>query len=117
MDAAMRTMRRVGSELVQEHKKLFLDEKGPGVSDDWQRKDLLSALVKANLDPSIPESQRMNDEDVLSRELSLTCRLSGTKLLKFRCLLEIPTFLIAGHETSRLDRSFEIYEILTIVLS
>lgn len=74
MDAAMKTMRRVGSELVQEHKKLFMDEKGAlaGLADDWKHKDLLSALVKANLDPSIPESQRMNDEDVLSRELYFT---------------------------------------------
>ena len=70
MDAAMRTMRRVGTELIEERKKLFVDEKDPlaGASDDEQYKDLLSALVKANLDPSIPESQRMTDEEVLSRE-------------------------------------------------
>jgi len=90
MDAAMKTMRRVGTELIQERKKLFVDEKGTlaEASDDWQCKDLLSALVKANLDPSIPESQRMNDEDVLS---------------------QIPTFLVAGHETSSTQLTWTLF--------
>jgi len=91
-DAAMKTMRRVGAELIQERKKLFMDEKsGPTVpSDGWQRKDLLSALVKANMDPDIPESQRMSDEDVLS---------------------QIPTFLVAGHETSSTQTTWTLFSL------
>lgn len=75
MNAAMKTMRRVGTELIEERKKLFMDEKGAliGASDGEHYKDLLSALLGANLDPSIPESQRMNDEDVLSREYQVRC--------------------------------------------
>ncbi|KLO13381.1 cytochrome P450 [Schizopora paradoxa] len=90
MDAAMRTMRRVGTKLIEERKKLFINEKGAlaGASDDEQYKDLLSALVKANLDPSIPESQRMTDEEVLS---------------------QIPTFLVAGHETSSTQLTWTLF--------
>ena len=65
----MKTMRRVGSELVQEHKKLYEEKIGlDGTSGNQLHKDLLSVLVKANMDPDIPESQRMNDEDVLARK-------------------------------------------------
>lgn len=67
----MKTMRRVGNELVQERKKHFLEKEKDAFSDDsadLHHKDLLSALIKANMDPSIPESQRMTDEEVLSRK-------------------------------------------------
>ncbi|KAJ7480948.1 cytochrome P450 [Mycena latifolia] len=43
------------------------------------RRDLLSVLLKANLSSDIPDSQRLTDEEVLG---------------------QIPTFLIAGHETT-----------------
>ncbi|KLO13380.1 cytochrome P450 [Schizopora paradoxa] len=92
MDAAMKTMRRVGSELVQEHKKLFMDENDvpAGGAGTGGPKDLLSLLVKANLDSSIPESQRMSDEDVLS---------------------QIPTFLMAGHETSSTQLTWTLFSL------
>ena len=34
-------------------------------------KDLLSVLVRANSDTTLPESQRMNNEDVLARSYTL----------------------------------------------
>lgn len=101
----MKTMRRVGSELIQERKKHFMeDEKSAftGDSEDWHHKDLLSALLKANMDSSIPESQRMTDEEVLSRK-STVCVCNGLRKALYLSFwfLEIPTFLVAGHETSR----------------
>ena len=43
-------------------------------------RDLLSLLVNANTDPALPADQRMSDSDVLA---------------------QVPTFLVAGHETTR----------------
>ncbi|KAJ7714562.1 cytochrome P450 [Mycena olivaceomarginata] len=43
------------------------------------KRDLLSILLKANLSTTIPETQRLNDTEVIS---------------------EIPTFFFAGHETT-----------------
>ena len=47
---------------------------------DRSQRDLLTVLVKANQDPDIPESQRMDDDEVIA---------------------QVPTFLVAGHETTR----------------
>ncbi|KLO16841.1 cytochrome P450 [Schizopora paradoxa] len=91
--AAMKTMRRVGNELVQERKHHFLEKEKDAFTDDSEdlhHKDLLSALIKANMDPSIPESQRMTDEEVLS---------------------QIPTFLVAGHETSSTQTTWTLFEL------
>ena len=65
-------MRRIAKELVDERKKAFTTEKKDVEkdSDNLFGNDLLSVLIKANMDPDIPESQRMNDEDVLSRMFS-----------------------------------------------
>ncbi|KAJ7638146.1 cytochrome P450 [Mycena rosella] len=43
------------------------------------RRDLLSVLLRANLSPDIPESQRLTDAEVIA---------------------QIPTFFVAGHETT-----------------
>ena len=60
----------IAKELVEERKKAFTNEKKDieKDSDNLNGNDLLSVLIKANMDPDIPESQRMNDEDVLSRK-------------------------------------------------
>ena len=59
--------------------------------------DLLSALVKANLDAGLPDSQRLSDEDVLNRECQNYCKLER---ISSHEQTEIPTFLLAGHETT-----------------
>ncbi|PPQ72758.1 hypothetical protein CVT24_012798 [Panaeolus cyanescens] len=51
-------------------------------------KDLLSLLVRANMSTEIPESQRMSDEDVLA---------------------QIPTFFLAGHETTSSATTWALY--------
>jgi hypothetical protein len=65
--------------------------------------DLLSLLIKANIATDMPESMRMSDSEILSREHifpfpNLVFRL-GVTIMTY--ILEVPTFLLAGHETSR----------------
>ncbi|KLO13377.1 cytochrome P450 [Schizopora paradoxa] len=87
---AKAAMRRIAKELVDERKKAFTNEKKDieKDSDNLNENDLLSVLIKANMDPDIPESQRMTDEDVLS---------------------QIPTFLVAGHETTSVETMWCLY--------
>jgi len=57
-------MDRIGAELVRDAKKSSQEEKdGMGKS-----RDLLSLLMKSNMNTDIPEHQRMSDEDVLARQ-------------------------------------------------
>jgi hypothetical protein len=65
--------------------------------------DLLSLLIKANIAADMPESMRMSDTEILSREHivpfpNLIFRL-GITIMTY--ILEVPTFMLAGHETSR----------------
>ena len=65
--------------------------------------DLLSLLIKANIAADTPESMRMSDREILSREHivpfpNLVFQL-GVTLMTY--IPEVPTFLLAGHETSR----------------
>ncbi|KAH9891037.1 cytochrome P450 [Cubamyces lactineus] len=80
---AQATMRRIGMELIQDRKAAVAREVAgkQGVIDkkDLPGKDLLTLLIKANMATDIPEQQRLSDEEVLS---------------------QIPTFLVAGHETT-----------------
>ncbi|KZT69443.1 cytochrome P450 [Daedalea quercina L-15889] len=71
--------RRVGMQLIQENKAEVVKASsgGKGTDDALRSRDLLTLLIKANMSPDVPESQRLSDEDVLARK-----------------------FLIAGHETT-----------------
>ncbi|KAI0353766.1 cytochrome P450 [Trametes cingulata] len=84
VDHAVRLMRSAGSKLIEERKAEILremsGEKKPGMGRNaMQGRDVLSLLVKANIAPDIPESQPLTDEDVLA---------------------QVPTFMVAGHETT-----------------
>ena len=59
-------------------------------------KDLLSLLVRANTSTELADNQRMSDEDVLARAFIFK---QSTKTISTP--IEVPTFLVAGHETSR----------------
>ena len=48
--------------------KAYVD--GSGTSDALGSRDLLTLLIKANMSPDIPESQRLSDEDVLARKFA-----------------------------------------------
>ncbi|KAL5514900.1 hypothetical protein ACEPAG_2216 [Sanghuangporus baumii] len=78
---ARNTMLRLGEELLLSRQRGGVLEKG---------RDLLSVLVRANTDAKLPESQRMNNEDVLA---------------------QVPTFLIAGHETTSNQMSWALFEL------
>ncbi|KAG6900352.1 hypothetical protein C0993_011983 [Termitomyces sp. T159_Od127] len=73
---AKKTMMRISHDLLRESKN-SVDEKG-------EKRDLLTLLVNSNMATDIPEHQRMSDQDVLA---------------------QIPTFLVAGHETTRYSGS------------
>ncbi|KAL5514893.1 hypothetical protein ACEPAG_2209 [Sanghuangporus baumii] len=76
---ARNTMRQIGEQLLAERRKGGALEMG---------RDLLSVLVRANTDTDLPESQRMNDEDVLA---------------------QVPTFLVAGHETTSSQTAWALF--------
>ncbi|THH29155.1 hypothetical protein EUX98_g5030 [Antrodiella citrinella] len=77
---AMEVMHRIGMELIREKKAAIQHEAISGIEKkDVQGRDLLSLLIRANMATDIPESQRLSDEDVLA---------------------QVPTFIVAGHETT-----------------
>ncbi|KAH8102301.1 cytochrome P450 [Cristinia sonorae] len=79
--SAMKVMHTIGMDLIREKKAAILAEKSTGGVEkrDLQGRDLLTLLIKANMATDIPESQRLSDEDVLA---------------------QVPTFIVAGHETT-----------------
>jgi len=60
-------MDRIGSQLLKEGKAALAEANGEK-DKKLKKRDLLSLLLKANLSTDIPESQRMNDRDVLARK-------------------------------------------------
>lgn len=58
-----RKMQEIGEKLLDERRAVFAQEK-PGTKGP---RDLLTLLLKANMDPNIPDSQRLSDEDVIAR--------------------------------------------------
>ena len=72
-------MRRIGQELLRE-KKINIDENANAEKEQGRGsgKDLLSVLVRANMDTELPESQRMSDEDVLRVWIDRAARFTGT---------------------------------------
>ncbi|KAH9885221.1 cytochrome P450 [Cubamyces lactineus] len=81
---AQEVMRRIGNQLIQEKKaeiqrEMSESKSGNVAQKDVRGRDLLTLLLKANMATDIPDSQRLSDEDVLA---------------------QVPTFLVAGHETT-----------------
>ncbi|KAJ3890390.1 cytochrome P450 [Lentinula edodes] len=83
---AKKTMDRIGQELLQESKAQLMTS-GRKV-DTWRSKDLLSLLVRSNMNTDIPYRQRMSDEDVLA---------------------QVPTFVFAGHDTISSGTAWSLY--------
>ncbi|KAI9068652.1 cytochrome P450 [Trametes sanguinea] len=93
IDRAQEVMRRIGVQLIQEKKEAIKRElaesKEGGLGrKDVQGRDLLTLLLKANMATDIPDSQRLSDEEVLS---------------------QVPTFLVAGHETTSTATTWCLY--------
>ncbi|KAL1757846.1 cytochrome P450 [Schizophyllum commune] len=91
-DGALRTARgtmdRIGRQLLEEAKAKAIVSKGEEGEAQSKPRDLLSLLVRANLAESA--KGRMSDEDVLA---------------------QVPTFLVAGHETTATATTWAIYHL------
>lgn len=61
-------MHDIGMGVVQEKKRAVAKLGIAGVSP---RRDLLTLLTRANMDPSVPENQRLSDEEILARKFAL----------------------------------------------
>ncbi|CDO71507.1 hypothetical protein BN946_scf184910.g6 [Trametes cinnabarina] len=90
---AKEAMKRIGSDLIAQKKAEILREssgkKNANVGrQSLQGRDLLTLLIKANMATDIPDSQRLSDEDVLA---------------------QVPTFLVAGHETTSTATTWCLY--------
>ncbi|KAJ7826170.1 cytochrome P450 [Mycena olivaceomarginata] len=80
IDSSKAVMRRIGLRLLSESRQKIAEGSN---ADSIGSRDLLSLLVRANMAKDIPEAQRLSEEDVLARKDT-----------------EVPTFLVAGHETT-----------------
>ncbi|KAG0696191.1 cytochrome P450 [Suillus ampliporus] len=93
IDAAQKTMGRISRQLLRDAKAAVIsshgiDKGGSIEKSSLQGRDLLSLLVRANMATDIPENQRTSDEDVLA---------------------QVPTFLVAGHETTSTATTWALY--------
>lgn len=104
MQAAQRTMAQIGKELLTNAKAgaLASATENEGIEKNGLRgRDLLSLLVRANMATDNPESQRLSDKDVIARAFSLVRLELAAMLTDLFCFAEVPTFFVAGHETTR----------------
>ncbi|KAF7333579.1 hypothetical protein MSAN_02416900 [Mycena sanguinolenta] len=81
------TTRRIGLGLLNESRRNIAEGKS---ADNVALRDLLSLLVRANMSKEISEAQRLSEEDVLA---------------------QVPTFLVAGHETTA--ATWALFELAT----
>lgn len=89
-DKAQKTMRRIGRRLVEERKRDLAESLASGDGDARTGKDLLSLIVKANMSVDVPPEQQMTDSEVMH---------------------QIPTFLVAGHETTATGLVWSLYSL------
>ncbi|KAF7369408.1 hypothetical protein MVEN_00269900 [Mycena venus] len=86
IEKSQAVMGRIGLQLLQQSKNEMSQsgtfEKG------GRARDLLSLLVRANTSRDIPANQRLSDKDVLA---------------------QVPTFLVAGHETTSVGTTWALY--------
>ncbi|KAG6811254.1 hypothetical protein H0H93_014490, partial [Arthromyces matolae] len=82
--SAQATMRRIGTQLLYESKMAAQDKS----TTRSQSRDLLSLLVRSNLATDLPKHQRMSDDEVVD---------------------QVPTFLVAGHETTSTATSWALF--------
>ncbi|KAJ7259650.1 cytochrome P450 [Mycena rebaudengoi] len=78
-------MMRIGRQLLQDSKKGIAEDGG---SQSGRARDLLSLLVRANTSKDVPVNQRLSDKDVLA---------------------QVPTFLVAGHETTSTAATWALF--------
>ncbi|CCA69066.1 related to Cytochrome P450 [Serendipita indica DSM 11827] len=86
------TIRRIGKGLIEDGLKRVNEEKASGGGTDLKHtvhdKDLLSLMIKSNMSTTVPPEQRLSIEQMMN---------------------QIPTFLIAGHETTANSTAWCLY--------
>ncbi|KAF7304539.1 hypothetical protein HMN09_00856600 [Mycena chlorophos] len=82
---AQKKMKSIGQRLLEQSKREVVEN---GTFETGHGRDLLTLLVKANTSKEVPESQRLCDEDVIA---------------------QVPTFLVAGHETTSTALTWALY--------
>jgi cytochrome P450 len=88
---AAQTMDRIAKELMRDSKAAILSdggENGKVEKSSWRGRDLLSLLLRANMSTDLPPNQRMTEEEVLA---------------------QVPTFLVAGHETTSTATTWALF--------
>ncbi|KIK78551.1 hypothetical protein PAXRUDRAFT_834515 [Paxillus rubicundulus Ve08.2h10] len=93
IQAAQNIVERIGQGLLTKAKAAVLPDamdKGGIEKGSIHGRDLLTLLVKANMATDIPENQRLSDKDVLA---------------------QVPTFLVAGHETTSTATTWALHEL------
>ncbi|KAG8939392.1 hypothetical protein FRC00_013927, partial [Tulasnella sp. 408] len=84
-------MHRVGQKLVQDKRSALAATAGiDGGENTLKGRDLLSVLIKANMEADIKDSERLSDEEFIG---------------------QICTMLIAGHETTSTTVTWLMYEL------
>lgn len=86
------TLHRIATGLLERSKAAIGDDK-----TSLKSRDILTLLVRANELDDLPESQRLTDEEVIARGCFVRFSLLFIFLIS---TTEIPTFLVAGHETT-----------------
>nr|BAL05140.1 cytochrome P450 [Phanerodontia chrysosporium] len=90
-EQAQKVMSRIGMQLIEQRKAAILAEKGKDVErKDLTGRDLLTLLIRANMATDIPEDQRLSDEEVLA---------------------QVPTFIVAGHETTSTATTWALFSL------
>ncbi|KAJ7641534.1 cytochrome P450 [Roridomyces roridus] len=90
---AVATIRRIGNDMITQKKSIMLAQTSWAVSkQQLEGADLLSLLVKSTLATDIPAEERMTDEEILS---------------------QIPSVLVAGHETSAATVTWTLFSLAT----
>ncbi|KZV95960.1 cytochrome P450 [Exidia glandulosa HHB12029] len=92
IEHSKKKMDEVGMRIVQEKKAAILAEFGGATANidkkSFSGNDLISVLLRANLAADLDPSQRLSDEEVLA---------------------QIPSFLVAGHETASNSTTWAMY--------
>jgi hypothetical protein len=70
MKASADCMQRIGREILLESKAYLI---ASGEKHDSGARDLLSLLLKLNMNTDLPLSQRMSDPDVIARKHITVC--------------------------------------------
>ncbi|KAJ7042055.1 cytochrome P450 [Mycena alexandri] len=85
LETSQGVMRRIGLQLLRESKSEMAEN---GTFEKGRARDLLTLLVRANTAKDILIDQRLSDEDVLA---------------------QVPTFLVAGHETTSTGTTWALF--------